>query len=148
MYNPIYTMIILVIALIILLGVQMYRVMPKDDESKLSLLIARYLDDPDSLSTQDFSELRSLINGRIVNIRMMRGVSLINAYIYDKVLITTVYYDGRVVSVEPMLDSVYLSDLLTELRLMKSEHQSDDVIVKYCTYDEMVEGSDGRVKRR
>lgn len=148
MYNPIYTMIILVIALIILLGVQMYRVMPKDDETKLSLLIARYLDDPDSLSTQDFSELRSLINGRIVNIRMMRGVSLINAYIYDKVLITTVYYNGRVVSAEPILDSVYLSDLLTELRLMKSEHQSDDVIVKYCTYDEMVEGSDGRVKRR
>lgn len=148
MYNPIYTMIILVIALIILLGVQMYRAMPKDDETKLSLLIARYLDDPDSLSTQDFSELRSLINGRIVNIRMMRGVSLINAYIYDKVLITTVYYNGRVVSAEPILDSVYLSDLLTELRLMKSEHQSDDVIVKYCTYDEMVEGSDGRVKRR
>ena len=148
MYNPIYTMIILMIALIILLGVQMYRVMPKDDETKLSLLIACYLDDPDSLSTQDFSELRSLINGRIVNIRMMRGVSLINAYIYDKVLITTVYYNGRVVSAEPILDSVYLSDLLTELRLMKSEHQSDDVIVKYCTYDEMVEGSDGRVKRK
>ena len=148
MYNPIYTMIILVIALIILLGVQMYRVMPKDDETKLSLLIARYLDDPDSLSTQDFSELRSLINGRIVNIRMMRGVSLINAYIYDKVLITTVYYDGRVVSAEPILGGVCLSDLLTELRLMKSEHQSDDVMVKYCTYDEMVEGSDGRVKRK
>ena len=148
MYNPIYTMIILVIALIILLGVQMYRVMPKDDETKLSLLIARYLDDPDSLSTQDFSELRSLINGRIVNIRMMRGVSLINAYIYDKVLITTVYYNGRVVSAEPILGGVCLSDLLTELRLMKSEHQSDDVIVKYCTYDEMVEGSDGRVKRK
>ena len=148
MYNPIYTMIILVIALIILLGVQMYRVMPKDDETKLSLLIARYLDDPDSLSTQDFSELRSLINGKVVNIRMTRGFSLINAYIYDKVLITTVYYDGRVVSAEPILGGVCLSDLLTELRLMKSEHQSDDVIVKYCTYDEMVEGSDGRVKRK
>lgn len=148
MYNPIYTMIILMIALIILLGVQMYQVRPKDDETRLSLLVTRYLDDPDSLSTQDFSELRSLINGRIVNIRMMRGVSLINAYIYDKVLITTVYYDGRVVSAEPVLDSVYLSDLLTELRLMKSEHQSDDVIVKYCTYDEMVEGSNGRVKHK
>lgn len=148
MYNPIYTMIILVIALIILLGVQMYRVMPKDDETKLSLLIARYLDDPDSLSTQDFSELRSLINGKVVNVRMTRGFSLINTYIYDKVLITTVYYDGRVVSAEPILGGVCLSDLLTELRLMKSEHQSDDVIVKYCTYDEMVEGSDGRVKRK
>lgn len=148
MYNPIYTMIILVIALIILLGVQMYRVMPKDDETKLSLLIARYLDDPDSLSTQDFSELRSLINGKVVNVRMTRGFSLINTYIYDKVLITTVYYDGRVVSAEPMLDSVFLSDLLTELRLMKSEHQSDDVIVKYCTYNEMVEGSNGRVKHK
>lgn len=148
MYNPIYTMIILMIALLILLGVQMYQVRPKDDETKLSLLIACYLDDPDSLSTQDFSELRSLINGKVVNVRMTRGFSLINTYIYDKVLITTVYYDGRVVSAEPILGGVCLSDLLTELRLMKSEHQSDDVIVKYCTYDEMVEGSDGRVKRK
>lgn len=130
----------------ILIGLKTHQDKSKNDVFRLGHLIARYLDDPDSLSTQDFSELRSLINGRIVNIRMTRGFSLINAYIYDKVLITTVYYDGRVVSAEPMLSSVYLSDLLTELRLMKSEHQSDDVIVKYCTYDEMVEGSNGRVE--
>lgn len=147
MYNPVYTMIILMIALVILLGVQMYRVMPKDDETRLSLLITRYLDNSESLSTEELKDLHKLVNGRVVNIRMMRGASLVNSYIYDKVLITTVYYDGRVVSAEPNVSSEFFIDLLSELRSMKVEHQSDHVIVKYCKYDDIVVRSYGRVER-
>ena len=148
MYNPIYTMMILMIALVILLGVQMYRVIPKDDQVRLSILITRYLDNSESLSTEELKDLHKLVNGRVVNIRMIRGVSLVNSYIYDKVLITTIYYDGRFISAEPNVSSEFFIDLLTELRLMKSEHQSDRIIVKYCKYDDMVAGSYGRVKYR
>lgn len=148
MYNPIYTMMILMIALVILLGVQMYRVMPKDDDARLNLLITRYLDNSESLSTEELKDLHKLVNGKVVNIRMMRGASLVNSYIYDKVLITTIYYDGRFISAEPNVSSEFFIDLLSELRSMRVEHQSDRIVVKYCKYDDMVVGSYGRVEYR
>lgn len=147
MYNPIYTMIILMIA-VILIGIKMYQLRPKDDETRLSLLITRYLDNSESLSTQELEDLHKLINGKVVNIRMMRGASLVNSYLYDKVLITTIYYDGRFISAEPNISSVFFIDLLSELRFMRLEHQSDRIVVKYCKYDDMVEGSYGRVKHK
>lgn len=147
MYNPIYIMIILMIA-VILIGIKMYQLRPKGDEDRLSLLITKYLNDSDSLTTHELEDLHKLVNGKVVNIRMMRGSSLVNSYIYDKVLITTIYYDGRFISAEPNISSVFLIDLLSELRLMRFEHQSDRIVVKYCKYDDMVEGSYGRVKHK
>ena len=147
MYNPIYTMIILMIA-VILIGIKMYQLRPKGDEDRLSLLITRYLDNSESLSTQELEDLHKLVNGKVVNIRMMRGASLINSYLYDKILITTIYYDGRFISAEPNVSSEFFIDLLSELRFMRLEHQSDRIVVKYCKYDDMVEGSYGRVKHK
>ena len=133
---------------VILIGIKMYQLRPKGDEDRLSLLITRYLDNSESLSTQELEDLHKLVNGKVVNIRMMRGASLINSYLYDKILITTIYYDGRFISTEPNVSSEFFIDLLSELRLMRFEHQSDRIVVKYCKYDDMVEGSYGRVKHK